>query len=228
MSGRSPRSQAVASSTYCSSDDRSSNRARSSGTPMPVLIWWPPCSRLLWNGPTATAPHGSGLRPGETLRSAGHLDPPELLRASSRPVLHARVRHGRLRLGNRPQRHPARRIRSAAHCAGHDEDRGTLPTRRGLERPAESCRPGGSNSAPHRRHSNPQSAAQSTTASSGGSSVSPSRLDTTRKRIRRATHLRAAEIQAVIVYLSDVQPNSQIDDREMEPLDNVLISAFTL
>ena len=30
-------------------DGRTSNRARSSGTPMPVLIWCPPCSRLRWN-----------------------------------------------------------------------------------------------------------------------------------------------------------------------------------
>jgi CubicO group peptidase (beta-lactamase class C family) len=32
--------------------------------------------------------------------------------------------------------------------------------------------------------------------------------------------------QAVIVYLSDVQPNSQVDDRELEPLDNVFIATF--
>ena len=32
--------------------------------------------------------------------------------------------------------------------------------------------------------------------------------------------------QVVIVYLSDVQPDSQIDDRDLEPLDNVFISAF--
>jgi CubicO group peptidase (beta-lactamase class C family) len=32
--------------------------------------------------------------------------------------------------------------------------------------------------------------------------------------------------RAVIVYLSDVQPDSQIDDTELEPLDNVIISAF--
>jgi CubicO group peptidase (beta-lactamase class C family) len=34
--------------------------------------------------------------------------------------------------------------------------------------------------------------------------------------------------RAVIVYLSDVQPDSQIDGRDLEPLDNVLISAFPL
>ena len=34
--------------------------------------------------------------------------------------------------------------------------------------------------------------------------------------------------RAVIVYMSDVQPDSQIDDRDLEPLDNVLISAFPL
>jgi CubicO group peptidase (beta-lactamase class C family) len=32
--------------------------------------------------------------------------------------------------------------------------------------------------------------------------------------------------RAVIVYLTDVQPGSAIDDRDLEPLDNVLISAF--
>jgi CubicO group peptidase (beta-lactamase class C family) len=32
--------------------------------------------------------------------------------------------------------------------------------------------------------------------------------------------------QAVIVYLSDVKPNSQIDDRQLEPLDKVFIAAF--
>ena len=34
--------------------------------------------------------------------------------------------------------------------------------------------------------------------------------------------------RAVIVYLSDVQPDSQIDGKDLEPLDNVLISAFPL
>jgi hypothetical protein len=38
---------------------------------------------------------------------------------------------------HRPQRHPSGRIRSAAHGAGHDEDRGSLPTRRSLERPPD-------------------------------------------------------------------------------------------
>ena len=32
--------------------------------------------------------------------------------------------------------------------------------------------------------------------------------------------------RAVIVYMSDVQPDSQIDGRDLKPLDNVLISAF--
>ncbi len=32
--------------------------------------------------------------------------------------------------------------------------------------------------------------------------------------------------EAVIVYLSNVQPNSQIDDTQLEPLDNVFIAAF--
>ena len=32
--------------------------------------------------------------------------------------------------------------------------------------------------------------------------------------------------RAVIVYLTDVQPGSAIDGRDLEPLDNVLISAF--
>ena len=32
--------------------------------------------------------------------------------------------------------------------------------------------------------------------------------------------------EAVIVYLSDVQPNSQIEDGELEPLDRVFITAF--
>jgi CubicO group peptidase (beta-lactamase class C family) len=31
---------------------------------------------------------------------------------------------------------------------------------------------------------------------------------------------------AVIVYMSDVQPDSQIDGRDLEPLDNVFVSAF--
>jgi CubicO group peptidase (beta-lactamase class C family) len=34
--------------------------------------------------------------------------------------------------------------------------------------------------------------------------------------------------RAVIVYLSDVQPDSQIDGKDLKPLDNVLISAFPL
>ena len=32
--------------------------------------------------------------------------------------------------------------------------------------------------------------------------------------------------RAVIVYLSDVQPDSQIDGRDLESLDNVFVSAF--
>jgi hypothetical protein len=46
LSGRSTGSLAIASSTCCSSDGRSSNLARSSGTPMSVLTWLPRCSRL--------------------------------------------------------------------------------------------------------------------------------------------------------------------------------------
>ena len=34
--------------------------------------------------------------------------------------------------------------------------------------------------------------------------------------------------RAVIVYLSEVQPDSQIDGKDLKPLDNVLISAFPL
>jgi CubicO group peptidase (beta-lactamase class C family) len=34
--------------------------------------------------------------------------------------------------------------------------------------------------------------------------------------------------RAVIVYMSDVQPDSQIDGRDLDPLDNVLVSAFPL
>ena len=34
--------------------------------------------------------------------------------------------------------------------------------------------------------------------------------------------------RAVIVYLTDVQPGSEIGGRDLEPLDNVLISAFPL
>ena len=42
-------------------------------------------------------------------------------------LLRARVRQGRIRLGNRPRWHPARRVRSAAEGARHAEDRGALP-----------------------------------------------------------------------------------------------------
>ena len=36
------------------------------------------------------------------------------------------------------------------------------------------------------------------------------------------------KLRAVIVYLTDVQPDSEVDGRDLEPLDNVLISAFPL
>jgi hypothetical protein len=81
-------------------------------------------------------PHDPRLRPGEAVRPAGHLDPPRVLPATPGPVCTG-VRQGRVRLGNRPQRHPARRSRSAADGAGHDQDRGALPSRRSLERPAD-------------------------------------------------------------------------------------------
>jgi CubicO group peptidase (beta-lactamase class C family) len=32
--------------------------------------------------------------------------------------------------------------------------------------------------------------------------------------------------RAVIVYVSDAQPDSHIDDKDMDPLNNVFISAF--
>ena len=32
--------------------------------------------------------------------------------------------------------------------------------------------------------------------------------------------------RAVIVYLSDAQPDSQIDGKDLKPLDNVLVSTF--
>ena len=38
---------------------------------------------------------------------------------------------------HRPQRHPPGRIRSSAHCAGHDENRRALPEPRSLERRAD-------------------------------------------------------------------------------------------
>ena len=50
----------------------------------------------------------------------------------------------RLRLGNRPQRHPARHGRAAANGAGHDQDRGALPTETECGTARRSCRPTGS------------------------------------------------------------------------------------
>ena len=76
LSDRSPRSLAMASSMCYSSDGRISNRARSSGTPMSVLTWRRRCSQPPWTGRRRPSSDGSGLRQGETLRSAGHPDHP--------------------------------------------------------------------------------------------------------------------------------------------------------
>ena len=80
LSDRSPRSLAIASSMCYSSDGRLSNQARSSGTPMSVLTWRRRCSQPPWTGRRRPSSDGSGLRQGETLRSAGHPDHPAFSR----------------------------------------------------------------------------------------------------------------------------------------------------
>jgi hypothetical protein len=118
-------------------------------------------------------------------------------------------------------------IRSAAHCAGHDEDRGALPTRRSLERPTDravSVDPPvhltveipNRNRRPIRRrvrsalvgHREPKQAGYYALGR-GGQLI-----------------IVLPKSRAVIVYLTDVQPDSEIDGRDLAPLDNVLISAF--
>lgn len=104
---------------------------------------------------------------------------PSFSQALPGSVPHHRIRYGRLLLGHRPRRDPARPIRYAAHCAGHDEDRGnsTGATESGTVN--RSCRPTESTSAPRRRIRNKMAAHPTTsTACSGGSSGRPNKLDT--------------------------------------------------
>ena len=142
--------------------------------------------------------------------------------AFSRPLpdlFRAGVRQGRVRLGNRPQRHPARRARSAADGAGHDQDRGALPTRRSLERPAD--RAGRLDPTVHRTIDTQRR-------------LRPALVDPRTPEVvgYRASGSGGQHIivlpksRAVIVYLSDVQPAGQIGDRDTEPLDNVFVTAF--
>lgn len=124
-------------STYCSGNGKTSNPARPSGTPIAVLTSWPPYLRQPWNGPTATTP-GTVLDYArqKLFNPLGISTHPSSSQALPDLFAAEFVTAG-LGWWHRPQRHPPGRIRSSAHCAGHDENRRALPEPRSLERRAD-------------------------------------------------------------------------------------------
>ena len=112
-----------------------------------------------------------------------------------------------------------RRVRSAADGAGHDQDRGALPTRRSLERPAD--RAGRLDPTIHRtidtqRRLRPALVDPGEPDGPGYAALG-----------RGGQHIIVLpKSRAVIVYLSDMQPDSEITAEDVEPLNNVFVAAF--